>query len=117
MHLACTPGRHACSTPHCHSPKNAATRSQTAECKLRLSSLVGENEANVHFVLKTFDNMRLVSQQPYLASHGLTGQYSHDDGHREEWLTPEQASLVQRFYPCSEADTIGFFIAKFCKAS
>ena len=79
-------------------------------------SLVGENEANVHFVLKTFDNMRLVSQQPYLAGHGLTGQYIHEDGHKEEWLTPEQASLVQRFDPCSKTDTIGFFIAKFCKA-
>ncbi|KAL0050398.1 hypothetical protein WJX82_010533 [Trebouxia sp. C0006] len=75
----------------------------------------GENEANVHFVLKTLDNMRLVAQQPYLASHGLTGQYTHEDGHREEWLTPEQASLVQRFDPCSKTDTIGFFIAKFCK--
>ncbi|DBA85330.1 TPA: hypothetical protein ACH3X2_006018 [Trebouxia sp. C0005] len=76
----------------------------------------GENEANVHFVLKTFDNMRLVSQQPYVAGHGLTGQYTHNDAHREDWLTPEQASLVQRFDPCSKTDTIGFFIAKFCKA-
>ncbi len=81
-----------------------------------LRSRAGENEANVQFVLKTFSDMRLVSQQPCLASHGLTGQYTHDDGHREDWLTPEQASLVQRFDPCSEADTIGFFIAKFCKA-
>lgn len=39
----------------------------------------------------------------------------HEDGHREEWLTSEQAALVQRFDPCSDLDTIGFFIAKFCK--
>ena len=78
-------------------------------------SCAGENEANVHFVLKNFTNMKLVAQQPYLAGPGLIGHYTHNDNHREEWLTPEQAGLVQRFDPRSKADTIGFFIAKFCK--
>ena len=93
-------------------------------CKLNLQSMyragcsdAGENEANVQFVLRTFENMKLVPQQPYLAGPGLTGRYIHEDGYREEWLMPEQAGLVQRFDPCSKSDTIGFFIAKFCKKS
>lgn len=68
-------------------------------------------------MLKTFSSMRLVPQQPYLAGPGLTGHYMHDDGYKEEWLTTEQAKLVQRYNPCSRSDTIGFFIAKFCKES
>ena len=75
----------------------------------------GENEGNVHFVLRTFPNIQLVPQQPRLAEPGLTGHYIHHDGKREEWLTPQQADLVQRFDPCSQSDTIGFFIAKFQK--
>ena len=78
-------------------------------------SCAGENEANVHFVLEKFGNMKLVAQQPYLAGPGITGHYMHADNHREDWLTPEHAALVQRFDPCGKADTIGFFIAKFCK--
>ena len=75
----------------------------------------GENEANVNFVLQSFAKMQLVPQEPHLAGPGLTGHYTHEDGYREEWLLPAQAQLVQRFDPCSIADTIGFFIAKFCK--
>ena len=74
----------------------------------------GENEANTAFALKTFP-LELVQQQPRLGGPGLTGGCIHEDGYREEWLTAEQAALVQRFDPCGELDTIGFFIAKFCK--
>ena len=74
----------------------------------------GENEANVAFALKTFP-LKLVQQQPRLGEFGLIGGCVHEDGYREEWLTADQAALVQRFDPCSELDTIGFFIAKFCK--
>ena len=59
--------------------------------------------------------MQLVPQTPHLAGSGLTGQYTHEDGYREEWLLPAQADLVQRFDPCRMSDTIGFFVAKFCK--
>jgi 16S rRNA C967 or C1407 C5-methylase (RsmB/RsmF family) len=31
------------------------------------------------------------------------------------WLSEEQACMVQRFYPESDLDTIGFFVAKFQK--
>lgn len=81
----------------------------------RLLKHAGENEANVNFVLQNFTQMQLVPQEPQLAGPGLTGHYTHEDGYREEWLQPEQAQLVQRFDPRSTADTIGFFIAKFCK--
>ena len=76
----------------------------------------GENEANVRFVLKSFGDMHLVYQQPHLAGPGLKGHYVHKDGCCEEWLTTEEADIVQRFDPCSASDTIGFFIAKFCKS-
>lgn len=33
----------------------------------------------------------------------------------EQWLTPEEAAMVQRFDPSAPEDTIGFFIAKFEK--
>jgi hypothetical protein len=34
---------------------------------------------------------------------------------QEMWLTEQEASLVQRFDPAGEQDTIGFFIAAFEK--
>ena len=59
--------------------------------------------------------MRLIAQQPHIAGPGLTGAYTHENGFQEEWLTLDQAGLVQRFDPCSQEDTIGFFVAKFIK--
>lgn len=81
------------------------------------AACAGENEANINFVLHKFKSMQLVPQTPHLAGPGLTGQYMHEDGYQEEWLSPgsAQADLVQRFDPCSMSDTIGFFIAKFRK--
>ena len=81
------------------------------------NACAGENEGNVQFVLKTFSDMRLVPQQPHLAGPGLMGSYTHNSGYVEQWLMPDQAKLVQRFNPCSQADTIGFFIAKFVKVA
>lgn len=76
----------------------------------------GENEANVAWALRSFP-LQLVQQQQQLGGPGLTGGFLHKDGYKEQWLTSEQAALVQRFDPCSKLDTIGFFIAKFRKSS
>lgn len=54
--------------------------------------------------------MWLVLPQPYIAGPGLTGADMHDNSLAQEW-TPEQAGLVQRLNPCSQEDSIGFFIA------
>lgn len=74
----------------------------------------GENEQNVRYVLAQHPAMALVEQQPYLGKPGLQCSLGSP---REEYLTPEQANLVQRFNPDDELDTIGFFIAKFVKCS
>lgn len=79
-----------------------------------VSGCVGENEANVAYALRTL-SLQLVQQPLRLGEPGLMGNYVHENGYREDWLTEDQAALVQRFDPCSELDTIGFFIAKFCK--
>lgn len=80
------------------------------------TTVAGENEANVAFALQAFP-LKLVQQHPCLGGPGFVGSCTYEDGYREEWLTQEQAALVQRFDPCSDLDTIGFFIAKFCKIS
>ena len=66
------------------------------------------------WALRTFP-LQLEAQQLHLAGPGLTGSFLHKDGSREQWLTAEQAALVQRFDPSSKLDTIGFFIAQFRK--
>lgn len=58
--------------------------------------------------------MSLEEQKPSLGGPGLVGGFLHADGVYEQWLTPQEAPLVQRFDP-SQMDTIGFFIAKFRK--
>lgn len=34
---------------------------------------------------------------------------------QQQWLSPAEAAMVQRFDPAGQADTIGFFVAKFVK--
>ncbi|KAK9816959.1 hypothetical protein WJX72_007474 [[Myrmecia] bisecta] len=77
----------------------------------------GENERNVRHVLDKYPCMSLVPQALTLSGPGLTGGITHADGEQEQWLTPDEARLVQRFDPAdAELDTIGFFVAKFVKA-
>ena len=71
-----------------------------------------ENEANVGWALAAFPQLRLAPCEPQLGGPGLTGAA---DG-SVEWLTAEQAAMVQRFDPAGPADTIGFFVARFVKA-
>lgn len=54
--------------------------------------------------------LQLVAAEPRVGGEGLVG--SCDD---QQWLTQEEASLVQRFDPSGDQDTIGFFIAKFIR--
>lgn len=80
--------------------------------------LVGENEANVRYVLDKYPFMQLDAQQPMIGEKGLE-RSAHPLVDGEEcpvWLGAEESALVQRFNPCGELDTIGFFIAKFKKA-
>jgi hypothetical protein len=37
------------------------------------------------------------------------------DCRQQVWLSPAEAGMVQRFDPAGQADTIGFFVAKFVK--
>jgi len=70
----------------------------------------------VRYVLDTYGAfMRLVPQHPVLGGPGLTGSHTCEDGRVEHFLTDEESSLVQRFDPSADLDTIGFFIAKFEK--
>lgn len=72
-----------------------------------------ENEGLVKWALDTFPNLQLEKQEPHLGSSGMQGCS----------LTAEQLEKLQRFPAESdqtvnlpvEADTIGFFIAKFSK--
>jgi hypothetical protein len=34
---------------------------------------------------------------------------------QQQWLSPAEAGMVQRFDPAGPADTIGFFVARFVK--
>ncbi len=75
-----------------------------------------ENEALVGWALATFSCLRLVPHAPRMGGPGLTAPA---EGAGDAWLTPQQADLVQRFTPGEgeHGDTIGFFIARFEKAS
>ncbi|KAK1302672.1 hypothetical protein QJS10_CPB12g00538 [Acorus calamus] len=74
----------------------------------------GENEAVVRYALDTYNFLTLAPQNPRVGGPGLVGRSELFDGrYIEEWLTDEEAELVQRFDPSSSLDTIGFFIAKF----
>jgi len=63
-----------------------------------------ENEMVVAWILSSFPHLRLVSQAPFVLG---------SPGGEQFGLTEEQRRLVQVFDPCSDLDTIGFFIAKF----
>ena len=76
---------------------------------------VGENEANVRWLLDTHLDMQLVQQAPRLGLPGLAGTVRLPDGTLQQLLSEAEAALVQRFDPSAELDTIGFFIAKFVK--
>ncbi|XP_076349190.1 tRNA (cytosine(72)-C(5))-methyltransferase NSUN6 isoform X2 [Tachypleus tridentatus] len=75
---------------------------------------IAENEGLVSWALKTFPSLALEKQEPHLGYQGLIGG----------GLSEEQRSKLQRFgispqdgfKKCVEHDTIGFFIAKFCKS-
>ncbi|KAI8472058.1 MAG: S-adenosyl-L-methionine-dependent methyltransferase [Monoraphidium minutum] len=70
----------------------------------------GENEGNVRFALDRWRGALELERQPLvLGGPGLSGP---------GWLSPEEASLVQRFDPgAGPDDTIGFFIARFRKTA
>ncbi len=99
----------------------------------------GENEACVRYVLDRHACMRLVPAEPRVGGPGLVGRHpgmpaAASDGAvgarggltpelvadvaGEQWLTEEEAQLVQRFSPHAEnGDSIGFFVAVFVKES
>lgn len=63
--------------------------------------------------------MALGAQSPKIGGPGLThpaGVIEMSEGSKT-WLSQEESVMVQRFDPCDEGDTIGFFIAKFVKSS
>lgn len=81
---------------------------------------LAENEEQVAWALRTFPCLTLQPQEPHIGAEGLPGA----------GLSPEQLKLLQRFSPelswehpqantsfsnRANADTIGFFIAKFLK--
>lgn len=81
---------------------------------------LAENEEQVAWALKTFPCLTLQPQEPHIGAEGMPGAV----------LSPEQLRLLQRFSPelsweqtqaniplpnRANADTIGFFIAKFLK--
>eukprot|EP00210_Caulerpa_lentillifera_P001758 g1688.t1 len=71
-----------------------------------------ENEANVQYALMKYPCLVLEAQSPVLGRTGLSCSANGED----QWLSPDQASLLQRFDPCDfSLDSIGFFIAKFSK--
>ena len=92
------------STCTIHPGKNAHL--YTANAFSSSSHDAGENEANVRYVLDTYPSFRLRKQDPYIGSPGLVGP---------GYLFDHEACLVQRFYPDTALDTIGFFIAAFTK--
>ncbi|XP_042390127.1 rRNA (cytosine-C(5))-methyltransferase NOP2C-like isoform X2 [Zingiber officinale] len=74
----------------------------------------GENEALVRYALDKYKCLSLVSQHPKIGGSGIVGSYKPlGEKYAEDWLTENEAELVQRFDPSSSLDTIGFFIAKF----
>ncbi|XP_042394887.1 rRNA (cytosine-C(5))-methyltransferase NOP2C-like [Zingiber officinale] len=74
----------------------------------------GENEALVRYALDKYKCLSLVSQHPKIGGNGIVGSYKPlGEKYAEDWLTENEAELVQRFDPSSSLDTIGFFIAKF----
>ncbi|XP_076927138.1 rRNA (cytosine-C(5))-methyltransferase NOP2C-like [Bidens hawaiensis] len=73
----------------------------------------GENEAVVRYALDMYKFLSLAPQHPKIGGPGLLGRYESSDGYFEEWLSPGEEDLVQRFDPSGPHDTIGFFIAKF----
>lgn len=79
----------------------------------------GENEENVRYVLDKYPFMTLGLQSPKIGGHGLTHPVGVDGLNKgsNSWLSKEESVMVQRFNPCDEGDTIGFFIAKFKKSS
>ncbi|VAI77915.1 unnamed protein product [Triticum turgidum subsp. durum] len=81
----------------------------------------GENESLVRYALDTYKFLSLGSQ---LDAAWLLGSFTIVDGvptalapgpeiQDWQWLTEDEAQLVQRFDPSSSLDTMGFFIAKF----
>ncbi|KAF8659088.1 hypothetical protein HU200_058731 [Digitaria exilis] len=74
----------------------------------------GENEALVRYALDSYKFLSLASQHPKVGGPGIVGSCElFNKTYTEEWLTEDEAELVQRFDPSSPVDTIGFFIAKF----
>nr|CAB3482792.1 unnamed protein product [Digitaria exilis] len=74
----------------------------------------GENEALVRYALDSYKFLSLASQHPKVGGSGIVGSCElFNKTYTEEWLTEDEAELVQRFDPSSPVDTIGFFIAKF----
>ncbi|VAI90029.1 unnamed protein product [Triticum turgidum subsp. durum] len=74
----------------------------------------GENEALVRYALDTYKFLSLGSQHPKVGGPGIIGSCKlPNKAYTEQWLTEDEAQLVQRFDPSSSLDTMGFFIAKF----
>lgn len=82
-----------------------------------------ENEANVRYLLDRYPEVRLIPQSVVIGGPGLVGVYPRPRGSDgdplaagpfDEWLTAEEAPLVQRFDP-SAGEYTGFFVAKFEK--
>ena len=67
-----------------------------------------ENEDIVKFIISEYPNVKLVH-----IPHELPGL----PGLQCRGLTEEQCQMVRRFDPCDEADTMGFFLAKFVKSA
>ncbi|KDD71567.1 hypothetical protein H632_c4779p0, partial [Helicosporidium sp. ATCC 50920] len=75
----------------------------------------GENEANVRWALDAHGGaLQLEGFEPRLGGPGLTGTI-RAQGREIGLLAPQEASLVQRFGPGCDLDSIGFFIARFRK--
>lgn len=78
-----------------------------------------ENEANVRWFLDRYPQLKLMPQVPKMGGPGLVGEacvpYSSGKMRIEQWLTQEEAGLVQRFDTTTGLDAIAFFIAKFEK--
>ena len=74
----------------------------------------GENESLVRYALDTYKFLSLGSQHPKVGGPGIIGSCKlPNKAYTEQWLTEDEAQLVQRFDPSSSLDTMGFFIAKF----
>ena len=66
-----------------------------------------ENEGMVKYIIDKYPNMQLLPISDALGSPGLPGC----------GLSEEERMHVRRFDPIDEADTIGFFVAKFKKSA